>query len=63
MRYLIAFIPAIWPAFLIKEWGFWLVIVILFQYIIGIGVGEWIERQSLKEKYYKGENIIEKYLK
>lgn len=62
MRYLIALIPVTW-VFLIKEWGFWLVIIILFQYIVGIGVGEWIERQNLKAKYYKGENIIEKYLK
>lgn len=63
MRYLIAFIPAMWPLFLVNEWGFWLVIIILFQYIIGIGAGEWIERQNLKGKHYKSENIIEKYLK
>lgn len=44
MRYGIAIFLSIWPLFLIQEFGLSLVVIILINFWIGVGVGEYIEK-------------------
>ena len=46
MKYGWGFFLSIWPLLLVQEFGFWVVLVIIINFWVGVAIGEYIQKQE-----------------